>query len=72
MQRTLAVELQRLSLAFRKQQKGYLNSLRKREGGATGSGSSRWGEIRCVGFWMGLWEKGGDLGYFYCVMMAER
>ncbi|KAL4422633.1 hypothetical protein ABPG75_008830 [Micractinium tetrahymenae] len=35
-QRTLAVELQRLSIQFRKQQKAYLNRLRSKDGGAGG------------------------------------
>lgn len=39
MQRTLAVELQRLSIQFRKQQKAYLNRLRSKDGGAGGSGA---------------------------------
>jgi len=37
MQRTLAIELQRLSLQFRKQQKQYLERLRARDGGADGA-----------------------------------
>lgn len=42
MQRTLAVELQRLSVQFRKQQKAYLNRIRSKDGGggAGGAGSS--------------------------------
>lgn len=40
LQRTLAVELQRLSIQFRKQQKGYLNRLRSKDGGAGAGGSS--------------------------------
>jgi hypothetical protein len=36
-QRTLAGELQKLSVAFRKQQKQHLNRLRQRDGGAGGS-----------------------------------
>ena len=36
-QRTLAGELQKLSIAFRKQQKQHLNRLRQRDGGAGGS-----------------------------------
>jgi syntaxin 16 len=40
LQRTLAVELQRLSVQFRKQQKGYLNRLRKGDGGGGGAGGS--------------------------------
>ncbi|GAB4819932.1 hypothetical protein N2152v2_006978 [Parachlorella kessleri] len=39
-QRTLAVELQRLSVQFRKQQKQYLNRLRSKDGGAGAAGSS--------------------------------
>ncbi|KAI7845731.1 hypothetical protein COHA_000647 [Chlorella ohadii] len=39
-QRTLAVELQRLSIQFRKQQKAYLNRLRSKDGGGAGGGSS--------------------------------
>lgn len=41
-QRTLAVELQRLSVQFRKQQKAYLNRIRSKDGGggADGAGSS--------------------------------
>lgn len=39
-QRTLAVELQRLSVQFRKQQKAYLNRLRSKEGGGGGSGGA--------------------------------
>lgn len=39
-QRTLAVELQRLSIQFRKQQKAYLNRLRSKDGGAGGGGSN--------------------------------
>ena len=41
LQRTLAVELQRLSIQFRKQQKAYLNRLRSKDGGggAGGGGS---------------------------------
>ena len=39
-QRTLAVELQRLSVAFRRQQKAYLERLRAKDGGgASGSGA---------------------------------
>jgi hypothetical protein len=37
LQRTLAVELQRLSVQFRKQQKAYLNRLRSKDGGGNGS-----------------------------------
>lgn len=37
MQRTLAGELQRLSVTFRKQQKQHLNQLRQRDGGAGAS-----------------------------------
>ena len=37
MQRTLAGELQKLSISFRKQQKQHLNQLRQRDGGAGGS-----------------------------------
>lgn len=40
LQRTLAVELQRLSIQFRKQQKAYLNRLRSKDGGAGGGGSN--------------------------------
>lgn len=40
LQRTLAVELQRLSIQFRKQQKAYLNRLRSKDGGGAGGGSS--------------------------------
>ena len=36
-QRTLAGELQKLSIAFRKQQKQHLNRLRQRDGGAGAS-----------------------------------
>ena len=36
-QRTLAGELQKLSIAFRKQQKQHLNRLRQRDGGGEGS-----------------------------------
>ena len=39
-QRTLAVELQRLSIQFRKQQKEYLNRLRSKDGGGAGGGGS--------------------------------
>jgi syntaxin 16 len=39
-QRTLAVELQRLSIQFRKQQKAYLNRLRSKDGGGAGGGGS--------------------------------
>ncbi len=39
-QRTLAVELQRLSVQFRKQQKQYLNRLRSKDGGGGAPGSS--------------------------------
>ena len=39
-QRTLAVELQRLSIQFRKQQKAYLNRLRSKDGAGAGAGSS--------------------------------
>lgn len=35
-QRTLAVELQRLSVQFRKQQKQYLNRIRSKDGGGGG------------------------------------
>ena len=38
LQRTLAVELQRLSIQFRKQQKAYLNRLRSKDGGSGGGG----------------------------------
>ena len=38
-QRTLAIELQRLSVQFRKQQKAYLNRLRQKNG-PSGSGAS--------------------------------
>ena len=37
MQRTLAVELQRLSVQFRKQQKAYLNRIRSKDGGGGGA-----------------------------------
>lgn len=40
LQRTLAVELQRLSIQFRKQQKAYLNRLRSKDGGGAGGGGS--------------------------------
>jgi syntaxin 16 len=40
LQRTLAVELQRLSIQFRKQQKAYLNRLRSKDGGGGGGGAS--------------------------------
>ena len=36
-QRTLAIELQKLSVQFRKQQKQHLNRLRQRDGGGGGS-----------------------------------
>ena len=36
-QRTLAIELQKLSVEFRKQQKQHLNRLRQRDGGGAGS-----------------------------------
>lgn len=39
-QRTLAVELQRLSIQFRKQQKAYLNRLRSKDGGGSGAAGS--------------------------------
>ena len=39
MQRTLAIELQRLSVQFRKQQKAYLNRLRQKNG-LSASGAS--------------------------------
>jgi syntaxin 16 len=35
-QRTLAIELQKLSVQFRKQQKQHLNRLRQKDGGSTG------------------------------------
>ena len=38
-QRTLAIELQKLSVQFRKQQKQHLNRLRQRDGGGAGGGS---------------------------------
>lgn len=34
------MELQRLSIQFRKQQKGYLNRLRSKDGGGAGAGGS--------------------------------
>lgn len=39
-QRTLAVELQRLSVQFRKQQKQYLGRIRGKDGGGAPSGSA--------------------------------
>ena len=39
-QRTLAIELQRLSVQFRKQQKAYLNRLRKKDGPSSSSFSN--------------------------------
>ena len=39
-QRTLAVELQRLSVQFRKQQKQYLNRIRSKDGGGGAAGGS--------------------------------
>jgi syntaxin 16 len=39
-QRTLAIELQKLSVQFRKQQKSYLNKIRQQ--GAAGTSSNFW------------------------------
>ena len=48
LQRTLAVELQRLSIQFRKQQKAYLNRLRSKDGGGGGGGASSSGGLNLL------------------------
>jgi len=43
--RTLAAELQALSLAFRKQQKEYLSKLQREKGGGGGGGAHAWDDL---------------------------
>ena len=59
MQRTLAVELQKLSIQFRKQQKAYLNRLRSKDG--NGSGAAALGLAEGGG--RGREEEDLDLGF---------